>query len=552
MASSQPPNGGLRRFARLIPGSKAAEESLNILCNNPEVTEYHRSFLQVKRMQKDVEISSDSEQSSKPPPQQIGFWTGYYSLALNDASRKLGLAPWRVGKGTTKYKEEDRGVDLLLIGPGNQKHKVTDVHAMIRFHPVSGVLMLVGMHDSKHNNKKSIRYEDPTGNGEIELGHNMQHVLFLRRNAFWIGDLYYVFEFEDLDENQYRIYREYRDGLYRAAQLQAPHPALSAIPRASDKKFGPFIRMGSMGKGAFGWVYAGVDARTGDPLAIKEHSAKSLAESDSVVEEIDVGKMFSNRTGLLPTIHAFCEHRELQFLFNDVCDESSHKIYSSSPLAIGDFRNFSHSPRTTPSQLIEFYRGPLLGLKALHAAGYMHRDVSRANLLVTSRVPPEAVLHDFGKAIKAPRDHRTDLGPRFTLAPEVDGMTKYNNKIDIWSLAFSFCQIAFPWLSIGLNPTQPTTRPWLEKTLKYLEEFRDSNPTEDAAPLAKLSGIDALRGNLKVQNSRFIIKLQRHNIQYLDQISQKHLVHLHRPIQFVPLARCLVKGYMALQKTASH
>lgn len=104
------------------------------------------------------------------------------------------------------------------------------------------------------------------------------------------------FEFEDLEDDQYRVYRTYRDGLYRAAQRQVPHPALSAIPRASDKKFGPFIRMGSMSKGAFGWVYAGVDTCTGEPLAIKEHSAKNRNESECVVAEIGIGKMFSVST----------------------------------------------------------------------------------------------------------------------------------------------------------------------------------------------------------------------------------------------------------------
>ncbi|KAL9578163.1 MAG: hypothetical protein Q9212_005894 [Teloschistes hypoglaucus] len=525
MASSQPLNGGLRRFARLIPGSKAAQEAFDSLCDSPEVTEYHRSFLQVERVQKDVEVSSDSEESSKPPPQQTEFWSGYYSLSLNYASQKVGLASWRVGKGTTKHKEEDRGVDLLLIGPGNQKHKVTDVHAMIRFHPVSGVLMLVGMHDSKHNNKKSIRYEDPTGNGEIELGYNKQHVLFLRRNAFWIGDLYYIFEFEDLDDDQYRVYRTYRDGLYRAAQLQVPHPALSAIPRASDKKFGPFIRMGTMSKGAFGWVYAGVDADSGKPLAIKEHSAKTRNESQDVVAEANIGKTFSDTIGLLPTIHAFCEHRELQLSFNDVCRKSAHKIYTSSPLAIGDFNTLFRGSQIKPSKLIEFYRGPLLGLEALHFAGYMHRDVSRGNLLVTSRVPPEAVLHDFGKAIKAPQDHRTDLGAMVTLAPEVDGRTKYSNKIDIWSLAFSFCQIAFPRLLDGVDPTRRTTRSWLDKTLKYLENFRDSNPPEDAAPVDLIIQMLAPDPDLRISASRAL----RHACFATKSESPEQLLHHKAP-----------------------
>lgn len=128
----------------------------------------------------------------------------------------------------------------------------------------------------------------------------------------------------------------------------------------------------------------------------------------------------------------------------------------------------------------------------------MHRDISCGNLLVLSRVPAQAVLHDFGKAIKAPQDHRTNLGPMFTLAPEVDGMTRYNNKIDIWSLAFSFCQIAFPRLLEGLHPHLRTTPAWLDQTLRHLKNFRDSNPSKEAAPIDLIIGMLARDPDLRL------------------------------------------------------
>lgn len=155
----------------------------------------------------------------------------------------------------------------------------------------------------------------------------------------------------------------------------------------------------------------------------------------------------------------------------------------------------------------------------------MHRDVSRGNLLVTSRVPPKAVLHDFGKAIKSPWDYRTDLGPMITLAPEVDGRTRYNNKIDIWSLAFSFCQTAFPRLLDRLDLTQRTTRAWLSWTLKHLENYRDSNLPEDAAPVDLIIRMLAPDPGLRISASGAL----RHACFATDSKSPEQLLHHKAP-----------------------
>lgn len=134
-------------------------------------------------------------------------------------------------------------------------------------------------------------------------------------------------------------------------------------------------------------------------------------------------------------------------------------MYSASPLAIGDFRRFRSHP-CSPHQALEFYRGPLRGLQVLHGAGIMHRDVHIGNLLITSIDPPEAVLCDFGKSIEAQSDTNQFLGPISTRAPEIDGVSPYNEKIDIWSLGFSYCEIAFPGLQSELDRTKPIDRAW--------------------------------------------------------------------------------------------
>lgn len=68
----------------------------------------------------------------------------------------------------------------------------------------------------------------------------------------------------------------------------------------------------------------------------------------------------------------------------------------------------------------------------------MHRDITLKNLLVVTLSPPEAALCDFGKAIGIKESTDTVIGPMNTLAPEVWGDSPYNNKIDIWSLAYAW------------------------------------------------------------------------------------------------------------------
>lgn len=60
-----------------------------------------------------------------------------------------------------------------------------------------------------------------------------------------------------------------------------------------------------------------------------------------------------------------------------------------------------------------------------------------------SLTPPDAVVADFGKTIKAPLSKETNIGPLYTLAPEVNG-SSYDGKIDIWSFGLACFDTIFP------------------------------------------------------------------------------------------------------------
>jgi serine/threonine protein kinase len=88
-------------------------------------------------------------------------------------------------------------------------------------------------------------------------------------------------------------------------------------------------------------------------------------------------------------------------------------------------------------------RGPLQGLQALHNRGFIHRDITMKNILIRSMSPPDAIIADFGKTIKATRARETRIGPIYSLPPEVNGKD-YDNKIDIYSFGIACFRTIIP------------------------------------------------------------------------------------------------------------
>lgn len=106
-------------------------------------------------------------------------------------------------------------------------------------------------------------------------------------------------------------------------------------------------------------------------------------------------------------------------------------------LSRGDFAHLDWSLISFPIRL-SLLKDTLRGLNTLHKQGLMHRDITVKNLLLVALSPPEAALCDFGRTIEAEESTDTAIGPKCTLAPEVWGPRPYNNKVDVWSLAFAW------------------------------------------------------------------------------------------------------------------
>jgi serine/threonine protein kinase len=138
-------------------------------------------------------------------------------------------------------------------------------------------------------------------------------------------------------------------------------------------------------------------------------------------------------------LHEFlCEHG------HNTCCKTPELFYLALPLAaFGDLSRQNWSACNDHSFIASMLRGPLQGLQALHNRGFIHRDITVKNILIRSMSPPDAIIADFGKTIKATRASETRIGPIYSLPPEVNGKD-YDNKIDIYSFGIACFRTIIP------------------------------------------------------------------------------------------------------------
>ncbi|KAL9045089.1 MAG: hypothetical protein Q9214_001827 [Letrouitia sp. 1 TL-2023] len=166
-----------RPFATIVPQGSDAERALDLVVDDPKLHHRHRSFISVQRATRPAESGSDLSESEKyNTPTE--FWSGSYTLSLCNLPLNPTSVGWRIGRGSSKNPEKDRGVDLLLIRPRKKTEGVATVHARIQFHPLSGMFMLVGVED-----EKPVEYKVHDSNRPIFLGQGQKHVLYQKTNS---------------------------------------------------------------------------------------------------------------------------------------------------------------------------------------------------------------------------------------------------------------------------------------------------------------------------------------------------------------------------------
>jgi mitogen-activated protein kinase kinase kinase len=211
--------------------------------------------------------------------------------------------------------------------------------------------------------------------------------------------------------------------------------AVSSVPPSKRKNTFRIIRGELIGKGTYGRVYLGINANTGEVLAIKQvevnpkaggHDKEKIKEMvNSLDSEIDTMQHLEH-----PNIVQYlgCEHKEYSI--------SIFLEYISGGSIGSCLRKHGKFEERVVSSLT---RQTLAGLSYLHAEGILHRDLKADNILLDT--DGTCKISDFGISKRSDNIYGNDItnsmqGSVFWMAPEVirSQGQGYSAKVDIWSL----------------------------------------------------------------------------------------------------------------------
>uniref|UniRef100_A0A8C7DEQ4 Mitogen-activated protein kinase n=1 Tax=Oncorhynchus kisutch TaxID=8019 RepID=A0A8C7DEQ4_ONCKI len=191
-----------------------------------------------------------------------------------------------------------------------------------------------------------------------------------------------------------------------------------------------------IGYGAFGVVWSVTDPRDGKRVALKKmpNVFQNLVSCKRVFRELKM-LCFFKHDNVLSALDI------LQPPHIDYFEE----IYVVTELMQSDLHKIIVSPQPLSSDHVKVFLYQILrGLKYLHSAGILHRDIKPGNLLVNSNCVLK--ICDFGLArveeLDESRHMTQEVVTQYYRAPEIlMGSHHYSNAIDIWSIGCIFAEL---------------------------------------------------------------------------------------------------------------
>lgn len=212
-----------------------------------------------------------------------------------------------------------------------------------------------------------------------------------------------------------------------------------------------WLKGARIGAGSFGSVYLGMNATTGELMAVKQVRIQPLASATKDEDKPHNGgkKPAKNLSEIHKKMVDALQHEMV--LLKDLHHENIVTYYGSSEEG-GNINIFlEYVPGGSVSSMlnnygpfeesliINFTRQILIGVAYLHRKNIIHRDIKGANILID--IKGCVKITDFGISKKLSpfnnkqkQDKRASLqGSVFWMAPEVVKQTATTSKVDIWS-----------------------------------------------------------------------------------------------------------------------
>ena len=195
----------------------------------------------------------------------------------------------------------------------------------------------------------------------------------------------------------------------------------------------------TIGSGAYGVVVSARDTKTGELVAIKK------------IEKAFEHSTFTKRTLRELKIMRLLNHENLIRIKNIQLPKSREEfdeIYVISELMETDLSSIIKSPQPLSDEHVQFFLYQLLrGLKYMHSACILHRDLKPRNLLVNSncdlKICDFRLARPFINEMKVTSSQMTDyVATRWYRAPEVLlTYKKYTAAMDMWSVGCIFGEL---------------------------------------------------------------------------------------------------------------
>lgn len=267
-----------------------------------------------------------------------------------------------------------------------------------------------------------------------------------------------------------------------------------------------------VGQGAYGVVCSAQDEELREPVAIKkiENAFEHLTFAKRTLREMRILRHMSHENMI-----------DVRMVFLPGTKDDFEDIYVVSELMETDLASILKSPQPISDDHCQFFLYQILrGMKYIHSAEVIHRDLKPRNLLVNSNCDLKICDYGLARVKLSEKDWNTCpmteyVCTRWYRAPELlCSWTDYGKAIDIWSIGCIFAEMLrrkpiFPGKNtqhqlqlviscLGSPEKDVLRRVPNDKCRKFIESLPSTGgrPFEEVAPSSALA-LDILKKTLR-------------------------------------------------------